>query len=153
MTFKDLKPGDELWLINGRMNSVFAANVVEIDGVDIVTTIPDKYDDLTFRFDRESGNARSGESFLVEPGDWRAQVLLDRKEHARLHEAVIQAASDLRREPVHAHIDNLRLVTSAWTTFIEEADPQALLSTSIHDYLALKGVASYGERLEKTGRA
>lgn len=153
MTFKDLKPGDELWLINGRMNSVFAANVVEIDGADIVATIPEKHDDLPFRFAIETGNARSGESFLVEPGDWRAQVLLDRKEHARLHEDVIQAASALRKEPTYEHVTGLRAVTMEWTNFVTKADHAALTATSIHEYLALKGDASYATRLEKTGRA
>lgn len=153
--FADIQPGDELWVINSRFNSVFEANVVSAqDGV-IVVEVPSK--NTEYRFDWETGKAHDGGSQLAFDDDWRVQVIRLRKEHLAKHTEVIATAAAFQRNPTQKNAEDMILAATEWAKFTGESrDYWALVSPSLHDYLEKapgKGGASYANRLAELGSA
>lgn len=146
--FADIQPGDELWVINSRFNSVFEANVVSAqDGV-IMVEVPAKRADYTFNW--ETGEALDGGSILAFDGDWRVKTILLRKEHLAKHTAVISAASAFQKNPTQANAEAMINAATEWARFAGSAgDYWALVSPSLHEYaVKTPGGASFERRSE-----
>lgn len=143
--FADVQPGDELWVINSRMNSVFQADIVSVQDGLILAHIPEK--DRTYSFRWADGEATDGGSFLAADDDWRVQVILTRKRHIALHQAILKAASAFKDDPTQRNATALRAATEEWITFTAECgDYDALTSVSIHEYMTARGNAGQAYR-------
>lgn len=133
----DINVGDEMYVLNSHQNNAFEANIVRVQDGIIVVEIPEK--NATYTFDWETGDALDGKSILVEPDDWRVGVIQDRKEHARLHSLVIDRASDFRKDPCQRTSDEMKSAMREWTAFVNGADPVAVRTVSIQEYLDTVG--------------
>lgn len=133
MTFNDAKAGDELFVLNGRQNSVFEAKVVHV-GEFIVVQIPEKGTEA-FVFDVETGEALEGKACLVTSDDWRVQVILARKAHALHRETMMALVADFYHEPTDAVSTAIAAELDKWRAFVKTADRHALVTRSIHEYV------------------
>ena len=148
--FADIQPGDEIWVINSRFNSVFEANVTSAqDGV-ILVEVPFK--DITYAFDWETGKALQGGSVLAFDGDWRVDAILLRKEHLRLHTEVIATASAFQKNPTQANADAMINAATEWAKLAgNSGNYHALTSASLHEYLAKTPEGASIERRRELG--
>lgn len=150
--FADILPGDTVWVVNSRFNGVFEGRVVKAqDGV-IAVEVPAKK--IDYHFDAETGKSLVGNSTLAFGDDWKVRAISTRKEHLRLHQVVIEAASALQKNPSEEAIRRLKNAVSEWTWFVEMTEDQtALTSASLHIYLEKTGGAHYERRIAELGRA
>ena len=129
----DIKPGDQVSVLNGRMNAVFDGEVVSAQDGIVLVDVPAKF--TRYAFDWASGVALDGHSRIVKLDDWRAVLIRTQKRHGQFHEELIQAATEFRREPSEETADAVADVLTAWRVFALAADPLALTTRSVQEYL------------------
>ncbi len=138
MTFTDINPGDELWIINGRGTSVYEADVHSVTEHTIGVKAKSKSTDEVLLFARDTGKslAEHSEAELARDEDWRVKVILDRKEHTRRHQAVMKAVKAFYEDPTAENGFVLNDAVHDWRFVVVSADPVAIVSESWIAYAA-----------------
>lgn len=142
MNAQDMQVGDEIWVVNSRETAAFEATVTDVSATLVGVVVPEKDPEKVLYFDRETGYARNSNgpsrSYITTDDDWRVQVILDWKDNAFYQERIIATAGATRKSPSVEKIGELEALVAEWREFILMADPAALVSSSIPEYIQAK---------------
>lgn len=119
MSFLEISPGDELWVVNGTETSVFEADVTSVTEHTIAVRSSKKHDILLF--DRETGKAMAefSEARLILDEDPLVRAIRDRKEHTRHHQKVMKLTKAVYENPGNFALGmDLTDAVTAWREFI-----------------------------------
>ena len=123
MTFNNIAPGDEVWVVNGRKTSVFEANVVSVTD-NTITVVQVGKDGRLLHFRKDTGVADTDPSistaFLALDGDPRVTRILNEKEHGYWHSEVMKLAGVFRKDSSEKNILKLEAAILEWKKFVAE---------------------------------
>lgn len=148
----DLKPGDMAFVLNGRQNSIFDAQVLEVT-MDVITVWNQPKMDRQ-RFSRITGEAIAPEGMemnpnalptLVVPDDWRVKVLNSRRRFAQMHDIARHKMSEFADHPNENTSLALIQYVQSFVSLGLSMDPLALQAASIQEYINLRNRAESPE--------
>ena len=138
MALADPQVGDKVAVLNGRQNSVFEAEIREVDADGILVYVPEK--DAFQVYHRATGKAvGASRAELVEHLDWRARVLRNRRAHQELHMRVVAAVKRFHETPTPGNAAALQGAVHEWREFVAQvSDKLSLQVRDIQEYLERK---------------
>lgn len=142
MEISELKVGHTAYVLSGRQNSFFEAEVSDRDETGVQVWVHSKHEHQWYynngladaEADEKDGAPRS---ILVPVDDWRIEVLKVRKEFKAHAKRMQDATNEFRKDPSFDNSQSLLRTVLAWTDFAAFHDSSAIRAESIQEYLDL----------------
>jgi hypothetical protein len=139
----ELKVGDVAYVLSGRQNSFFPVEVTKRDEGGVEVYLQAKREHQWYYTDgRADAEAIDDDGLpratLVPVDDWRLGVLKQRKDYKKLHQLFQTAITVFYRDPTPENMTTMFDSLMSWRDFVRRANPLAIRSESIPEYLELR---------------